>query len=290
MPLTPATSSSAGSAGGHFWDRQLAPFISSTAGNASGPSTWREFCDRLHTDLLTRWLPGVSGRALKTDLFDEAAGAGLHDVLEQRFDHVVGIDVSASVAQAARQRNPELAAVRCDVRQLAFGESSFDAVVSNSTLDHFTNTGDIGVSLSELHRVTRPGGVLVVTLDNPRHPLVAIRTVVPAKLLRRLGLQPYFVGATLSLPRLVATLEATGWRVDDTTTMMHTLRVAAIPVSAWADRIGSNTNVDNTHSAPAPGDTVRRWLMTAMQACERLGSLPTRQITGHFIAVRAVRR
>lgn len=282
MPLPPATSPSDRVAGDASWDRQLAPFIDATNAGTDGPATWRDFCDRLHTDLLQRWLPPTpTGRALKTDLFDEAAGEGLCELLARRADQVVGTDVSLAVARAATSAvdrpTRRVDATLCDVRRLAFADGSFDIVVSNSTLDHFALRSDITVALAEIHRVTRPGGVLVVTLDNPRHPLVAARTLLPARLLRALGLQPYYVGATMSLPRLVATLESLGWVVDDTTTMMHTLRVAAIPACERLDRVG------------ARGKPMRRWLTAVMAASELLGRLPTRQFTGHYVAVKAVR-
>ncbi len=290
MPVPPATSPSAHCAGDGSWDRQLAPFIGSDSADAQGPSTWRDFCDELHANVLGRWLPaGPITQALKTDLFDEAAGTGLCGVLAQHCDHVVGIDISMAVASAASRTSSGLNATLCDVRQLAFADGSFDVVVSNSTLDHFTRQSDITVSLAELHRVTRPQGVLIVTLDNPRHPLVALRSLLPGRLLRALGLQPYFVGATMSLPQLVTTLKSLGWRVDDTTTMMHTVRVAAIPACTWADRGGAHA-AGTAGTAGTAGSIVRRWLMAAMLACERLGSLPTRQFTGHFVAVRAVRQ
>jgi ubiquinone/menaquinone biosynthesis C-methylase UbiE len=276
MHPPPATSLPAQPVGDNSWDRQLAPFIGSGTAD-EGPATWRHFCDGLHTRLLERWLPPKGRWALKTDLFDEAAGAGLAGPLAQRAEHVVGIDISMVVARAAAERDVGVTAVLCDVRRLAFADRSFDIVVSNSTLDHFTHRSDIALALAELHRVTQTGGVAVVTLDNPRHPLVALRSVLPGRLLRRLGLQPYFVGATMSLPKLVSTLEALGWEVTHTTTLMHTLRVAAIAASSRLDRAGPSAA------------SLRRWLTSAMRACEVLHHLPTRQLTGHFIAVRAVR-
>ena len=50
--------------------------------------------------LLARWLPaGITPRLLKTDLFDEAATGGLHDLLKERAALVVGMDVSAVTAR-----------------------------------------------------------------------------------------------------------------------------------------------------------------------------------------------
>jgi SAM-dependent methyltransferase len=293
MPVPPATSPSArpaGPAGAGSWDHQLAPFIGPPGEGPTRPSTWREYCDQLHVDLLTRWLPPQAGPALKTDLFDEAAGTGIVGVLAQRCEQVVGIDVAPTVAAAARQHNVGLRATVCDVRRLAFRDQSFDVVVSNSTLDHFSHAADITTSLRELHRVTRPGGVLVVTLDNPWHPLVAIRNIIPGGLLRRLGLQPYFVGATLSLRALTTAVTSAGWQVDNTTTLMHTLRVAAIPISNRIDRHQvSQVDPCGGDGRDQPRSRAQRRLMASLLACERLGSLPTRNITGHYVAVRAVR-
>jgi SAM-dependent methyltransferase len=254
------------------WDDQLAPLLA-----GAGSATWRLVCDRLHQELCDRWLaPDPGATVYKTDLFDEAVGAGLAATVGARAGAVVGTDVAAGVAAAAVANHPGLLAVRADVRQLPFAGGSFDAVVSNSTLDHFADPGDIAVALHELHRVTRPGGTLIVTLDNPRHPLVAARSVVPDRVLAAAGLRPYFVGATLSLNRLAAAVDTAGFTVDDTATLMHTVRVAAMAACARADRA----------SDPA----ARQRLIDRLVGRERLGRLPTRQFTAHFIAVRATRR
>ncbi len=52
----------------------------------------------------------------------------------------------------------------------AFPAASFDVVLSNFTLEHFA---DPGTALSNLRRWLRPGGTLVVTTVNRRHPFVA---------------------------------------------------------------------------------------------------------------------
>lgn len=58
----------------------------------------------------------------------------------------------------------------------AFPAGSFDVVLSNFTLEHFA---DPGTALSNLRRWLRPGGTLVVTTVNRRHPFVAAYLGMP---------------------------------------------------------------------------------------------------------------
>jgi len=58
---------------------------------------------------------------------------------------------------------------------------TFDTVLSNSTLDHFDGAAQIRVSLAEPARVLRPGGRLLVTLDNPANPLLALSKALPSR-------------------------------------------------------------------------------------------------------------
>ena len=250
---------------GQAWDEDLAGFV---ATSPQGPPPWRHYCDTLHLDLLQRWAPsGPVDRVLKTDLFDEAAGDGLVAPLSDLAGQVVGIDLSTTAAVAAHGRGVR-DAVRSDVRRLPFADGAFDLVVSNSTLDHLPDVAAIDEALAEILRVTRPGGVAIVTLDNPRCPTVAMRSVLPDRWLRATGLIPYEMGATLSLPALERAVERVGFRVDDRTTYMHVLRVAA---------------VRSANRSRHPDEWVHRALRR-----ERRARRATAQLTGHFVAVRAV--
>lgn len=228
----------------------------------------RAYSDAVNERLLRRWLPRPCGAVLKTDLFDEAVGRGLAPFLARAATTVAAIDTSPRVLAAAAQRYPALAAVNADVRQLPFADASFDAVVSNSTLDHFETLADVAAGLRELVRVLRGGGTLVVTLDNLRHPLVALRNALPAAPLARIGLVPYFVGATCGPGRLRRLVEDAGGVVTAETAIMHVPRVVLLAAAR-----------------ALPGDA----LVHAAVACERAASLPTRTLTGQFAAVRAVK-
>ena len=118
---------------------------------------------------------------LKTDLFDELVGQGLVGTLSESFAAVAGIDVSPTLVEIVQARHPQLDARVADIRELPFEDGAFDAVVSNSTLDHFPSPDEIAASLREINRVLRPGGVLLVTLDNGMNPVVAARNAMPSR-------------------------------------------------------------------------------------------------------------
>jgi SAM-dependent methyltransferase len=240
---------------------------------------WRAHSDAINLGLLQRWLPGGSlGRVLKTDLFDEAVGAGLVGELEARAEEVVGIDLAPAVVEAAVALRPGLEGLTADVRRLPFEPASFDLVVSNSTLDHFDSIGEMVTALDELARVMRPGGRLVITLDNRQNPIVALRTSRAfAALFRRAGIVPYQLGVTCGHRRLARLLDAAGFEVRATEAIMHCPPQIAARLAARFGRNGIDAAAERAH--------LRRVL-----CFEAMGRLPTRYLTSHFVAASAVRR
>ena len=235
---------------------------------------WRSHSDAVNRELISKWLAGAAMRAvLKTDLFDEAFGDGLLPPLLDHSREVVGIDVAGGVIAAARAREGRLHGVRSDVRRLPFASSAFDAVISISTLDHFVERADIDVSIVECARVLKPRGRLIITLDNPLNPVVGVRNLLPFRPLRAIGLVPYFVGATYGPRGLRRALDRAGFCVLDTAATMHAPRVFAIPVASAVERRG--------------GARARRALAKSLFRFEKLARLPTRYVTGHFVAMLA---
>ncbi len=250
----------------HRWDEAVAPLLESPA-----EALWRQHSDQVNAALIERWLPaGPCAALLKTDLYDEAMGTGLYPLLAARARCVAGVDVARAVLTAAVARYPDLAAVAADVRELPFAARSFDAVVSNSTLDHFASRDDIRASIAGLHRILRPGGRLLLTLDNLANPAVLLRNLLPFRLLHKLQLVPYPVGATYGPRRLARLLQQEGFEILDSAAALHCPRVLAIPLARRIQR------AERPDSGPRFLQRLQRW--------ERLDRWPTRYLTGYFIA------
>jgi ubiquinone/menaquinone biosynthesis C-methylase UbiE len=215
------------------------------------------------------------GRLLKTDLFDEAVSEGLYPLLTSCAEQVAHADVSPNVIRAARARYPDLHAACADVRRLPFADDVFDVIVSNSTLDHFAILDDVATSLRELRRVLCPGGELLLTLDNLANPAVALRNVLPFRVVRRLALVPYYVGATCGPRRLWRLVTEAGFEVREVGTLEHFPRVLAVAIAAFLEK----------HAKPA-----MQWrFLKGLMACELLARWPSRFITNHYLAMRAAK-
>lgn len=236
---------------------------------------WRRYSDSLNTALLRRWLTlGPDATALKTDLFDEAFGDGIYPELARHATRVIGLDISRTVALAAKSRYGGLEVIGADARRLPFDQAVFDIVLSNSSIDHFDSRGELDQCLAELHRVLRPGGELLITLDNPTNPIIAIRNSLPFRWVNRVGLVPYYVGKTYSVGELRERLSRLGMEVVDSTVILHFPRVLAVPLTRLAQKLDSR---------------VQGWLLSVFRCFEVLGRLPTRNLSGHFVAVLARR-
>jgi SAM-dependent methyltransferase len=233
---------------------------------------WRRHSDAVNATLIERWLPAPVGRILKTDLFDELVSTGLYPILRSRAGQVVGVDISPEVVAAARARYPGLETEVARVSELPFSAASFDAALSNSTLDHLATREEVATALSELGRVIRPGGRLLITLDNPLNPLIAMRNALPRGIARALRRVPYDSGWTCGPRRLRRMLAESGFVAPESTAIMHAPRF----LIAELDRRGKR-----------PRDGER--LVARLLAAERLERWPTRYLSGHFVAALGIR-
>jgi SAM-dependent methyltransferase len=92
-----------------------------------------------------------------------------------RIDRLVGVDIHEP-AQPLTHLD-EFAIVDLCGPADGFPEASFDVVLSSFTLEHFA---DPPAALANIRRWLRPGGTLVATTVNRRHPFVAAYLALPA--------------------------------------------------------------------------------------------------------------
>ena len=89
------------------------------------------------------------------------AGCGSGRMLDElaRYGRVCGVDLSSEAVAASRARGHEV--VRARIEAMPFADATFDLVTCLDVIEH---TPDDRATLAELRRVTRPGGLLVVTV------------------------------------------------------------------------------------------------------------------------------
>jgi len=242
---------------------------------AGGRRLWRDASDAVNL----MWLAGLAlplrgCRVFKTDLFDEAFAGGLLGWLQEQGAEVAACDLCETVVALASARDPRLRSFAGDVRRIPLAAGSAGAVLSNSTLDHLASLKEADAALREFHRILRPGGKLLLTMDNPFNPLLFLRSLAPA-LFRKLGLMAFQSGATCGPRRLRRMVEEAGFAVETAGAIFHTPRVAVVWMCHWLERRGRRR---------LPG-----WLSRTLTAGERLGRSPLRYLTGHFIAISARR-
>lgn len=141
------------------------------------------------------------------DVLDVAAGEGYGTaLLAQVARSAVGIEIDADTVAAARKefQRPNLRFEQGDARALSLPDASVDVVASFETLEHLAEQD---LFLSEIRRVLRPGGLLIIstpdrdayspigTPPNPYHVLELTRAEFEGLLLR------HFSHAALSAQR-----------------------------------------------------------------------------------------
>lgn len=113
-----------------------------------------------------RWRARAGSRVL-----DLGCGTGeLARALTASGLEVTGCDISPQMLRQARDEGGCAGWVRLspDWRRLPFASGAFDVVVATSVLEYVTEPGAV---LSECARVLRPGGLMLYTVPDLRHPV-----------------------------------------------------------------------------------------------------------------------
>jgi SAM-dependent methyltransferase len=156
------------------------------------------------------------------------AGCGRASLLRpfrSRIKRFVGADIHPP-ASGALPYLDEFAAVDVCADASAFPAASFDVILSNFTVEHFTNPA---AAFRHMRSWLRPGGRLVITTVNRRHPFVGAYFALPSgprgrlqRLVKASGADAHpIVGACNDVAAIRGALEAAGFERVDVRTVGH---------------------------------------------------------------------
>jgi SAM-dependent methyltransferase len=117
----------------------------------------------------------------RAEVLDCSCGIGTQAIgPAQRGHRVTGTDLSPRAAREAARRNLSLPTAAADTRRLPFPDGRFDTVVcADNSLPHLLSGQDAHAALTEMRRVLRPAGLLLVS-TRPYDDLLSERQLLPA--------------------------------------------------------------------------------------------------------------
>ncbi|MEU3550895.1 class I SAM-dependent methyltransferase [Streptomyces longwoodensis] len=232
------------------------------------PST-RYFLSRLHVvDDLLRHVGGGN-------LLDVGCGPGMlvRHLLDTRAGefHITACDRSAEMIEVAARRVADADGVELSVariERMPFEDRSFDVVLAMGVLEYV----DTRRALSEIARVIRPGGLVIVTMLNPRSPYRLFEWCVYWPALRALGWTERLLGVpsdrchhvpesgirAVSARRLRRLMRDAGLRPEDT--VFYDLTAWLPPVDKFVRRRFQRWR---SHPETTVSRGARRWLGSA---------------------------
>ncbi len=81
--------------------------------------------------------------------------------LHDRNVPVMGIDLSSAMVETARRRNPGIEFRQADIRRSGFADETIGGIVAFYSIIHIPRS-EVVATLSEMRRVVRPGGLLLL--------------------------------------------------------------------------------------------------------------------------------
>jgi SAM-dependent methyltransferase len=127
---------------------------------------WAEISDKSQTEKQIGFLKNQLN--LEGYILDLACGTGRHSIpLSKGGYNMVGLEVSGKLLTIAKQCWGEVQVVRGDMRFLPFKPKAFSAAISMDTsIGYLPSEKEDALSLAEVKRVVRQGGILIVDVFN----------------------------------------------------------------------------------------------------------------------------
>ena len=104
-------------------------------------------------------------------VLDVGCGTGVlaARLVQEGYD-VTGADPFAAMLDLAKQREPRITTVHAPGQDLPFEDNTFDLTSCIAVMHHVADPKDVRDTLTEMVRVTKPGGKILVWDHNPRNP------------------------------------------------------------------------------------------------------------------------
>jgi SAM-dependent methyltransferase len=140
---------------GDAWEASAAAWVNWARSPDLDHAFWR-----LNLPTLVRLLPPPGGKTL-----DVGCGEGrLARELIRLGYAVVGLENSPSLAQAARNADPDFEVVVADAAEMPFADASFDLAIASLAL---MNMDDMPGAIREVSRILRKGGAFCFSIIHP---------------------------------------------------------------------------------------------------------------------------
>lgn len=118
-------------------------------------------------NIIKKYLPNVK----TPELLDVGCGHGLiHSYLKGDDLKIVGVEVANEVLEFARKDHPEVNYLSHNGKTLPFEEKKFDIAIAICVMHHVPPV-EWQAFLTEMKRVLKPGGIVVIFEHNPYNPM-----------------------------------------------------------------------------------------------------------------------
>jgi ubiquinone/menaquinone biosynthesis C-methylase UbiE len=106
-------------------------------------------------------------------VLDAGCGEGFYEILLSNLYEcsIIGIDNDDKILNAGKERTKNLKNVKLenqDLCNLPYKDNSFDKIICSEVVEHIDQDTK---AISELYRVLKPGGRIVITVPNTNYPL-----------------------------------------------------------------------------------------------------------------------
>lgn len=123
-------------------------------------------------DLIEKFVGVVGQDALVLDA--GCAGGRDSKLLKEKGLNPVGVDLSKSLIEIAKEKNPDIDFVQANFLELPFDDNSFDGVWAHASLLHLETTEEVLQALQEFYRVLKRDGVLHVFVKQQQGEKTAV--------------------------------------------------------------------------------------------------------------------